>query len=339
MDGKSGFSEAMQPMIKVENLTKRFAGVTALNGVSFEVQRGEIVGFLGPNGAGKSTTMRILTGFIPASSGRVEVGGLDVFENSLEVRRQVGYMPENNPLYVDMRVCEYLNFRARLKGLSRADRKRRIAEVMEQCGIQDVRRRIIGHLSKGYRQRVGLADALLAEPDLLILDEPTIGLDPVQIRQVRQLIRDLGKQHTILLSTHILPEVEMTCNRVIIIHRGKILASDTPDNLTKALHAGGPIYAEVRGPASEVQAKLRGVEGVESLTAKPGDDGFVFITIQPKAGEDPRERIYRAVAGNGWGLRELNRSRTTLEDIFVQITREEDEAEEERREQRRSLLR
>jgi len=205
-------------MIKVENLTKRYAGVTALNGVSFEVQRGEIVGFLGPNGAGKSTTMRILTGFIPASSGRVEVAGLDVFENSLEVRERVGYMPENNPLYTDMRVSEYLKFRAKLKGLPRADRAERIPEAMDLCGIQDVSHRIIGHLSKGYRQRVGLADALLAEPDLLILDEPTIGLDPVQIRQVRQLIKDLGKRHTILLSTHILPEVEMTCDRVIIGH-------------------------------------------------------------------------------------------------------------------------
>jgi ABC-2 type transport system ATP-binding protein len=329
----------MQPMIKVENLTKRYAGVTALNGVSFEVQRGEIVGFLGPNGAGKSTTMRILTGFIPASSGRVEVAGLDVFEHSLEVRERVGYMPENNPLYVDMRVTEYLKFRAKLKGLPRAERQERIPEVMEMCGIKDVSRRIIGQLSKGYRQRVGLADALLAEPDLLILDEPTIGLDPVQIRQVRQLIKELGKRHTILLSTHILPEVEMTCNRVIIIHHGRILASDTPDNLMKLLHAGGLIQVEVRGPGSEVQAKVRAVDGVESLNAKIIEDGYVRLSVTPKAGVDARERIYQAVANNGWTLRELTYTRTTLEDIFVQITREEDEAEEERREQRRTLLR
>ncbi|HVM59691.1 MAG TPA: ATP-binding cassette domain-containing protein [Verrucomicrobiae bacterium] len=329
----------MQPMIKVEDLTKRYAGVTALNGVSFEVQRGEIVGFLGPNGAGKSTTMRILTGFIPASAGRAQVAGLDVFENSLEVRERVGYMPENNPLYTDMRVSEYLKFRAKLKKLPRAERAERIPEVMELTGIKDVSHRIIGQLSKGYRQRVGLADALLAEPDLLILDEPTIGLDPVQIRQVRQLIKDLGKRHTILLSTHILPEVEMTCNRVIIIHHGRILASDAPENLTKTLNAGGLIEVEIRGPGSEVQAKLRAVDGVESVQAKQLEDGWVRVTLTPKPGVDPREKIYQAVVSNGWTLRELMRSRTTLEDIFVQITREEDEAEEERREQRRSVRR
>jgi ABC-2 type transport system ATP-binding protein len=329
----------MQPMIKVENLTKRYAGLTALKSVSFEVQRGEIVGFLGPNGAGKSTTMRILTGFIPASSGRAEVAGLDVFEDSLEVRRHIGYMAENNPLYVDMRVNEYLKFRAKLKGVARAERKERIQDVVEMCGLADVRHRVIGHLSKGYRQRVGMADALLAEPDLLVLDEPTIGLDPVQIRQVRQLIKDLGKRHTILLSSHILPEVEMTCNRVIIIHRGRILASDTPENLMKTLNAGGLINVEVRGPESEVQAKLRAVEGVDSLRTRVDEDSYVRVTIQPKAGADPREGIYRAVAGSGWTMRELSRERITLEDIFVQITREEDEAEEERREERRSLLR
>ena len=329
----------MQSMIRVENLTKRFAGLTALQNVSFEVKRGEVVGFLGPNGAGKSTTMRILTGFIPATAGRVMVSGVDVFEDSLEVRRHIGYMPENNPLYVDMRVSEYLKFRAKLKGVPRADRKDRIQEVSQMCGLTDVRSRVIGHLSKGYRQRVGLADALLAEPDLLILDEPTLGLDPVQIRQVRQLIKDLGKRHTILLSSHILPEVEMTCNRVMIIHHGRILASDTPENLMKTLNAGGLINVEVRGPESEVQAKLRAVDGVNSITVKVGDDGYARVTVQPKAGADPREGIYKAVAGSGWTLRELSRTRTTLEDIFVQITRDEDEAEEERREQRRSLLR
>jgi ABC-2 type transport system ATP-binding protein len=329
----------MQPMIKAENLTKRYAGVTALNGVSFEVQRGEIVGFLGPNGAGKSTAMRILTGFIPASAGRVEVAGLDVFEHSLEVRERVGYMPENNPLYSDMRVIEYLKFRAKLKRLPRAERKERVPEVMEMCGIKDVSHRIIGHLSKGYRQRVGLADALLGEPDLLILDEPTIGLDPVQIRQVRQLIKDLGKTHTILLSTHILPEVEMTCDRVIIIHRGRILASDTPENLMKLLHTGGLIQVEVRGPLAEVQAKLCAVEDVETVDAKAIEDGYVRVSVTPRAGTDPRERIYQAAVSHGWGLRELVRTKTTLEDIFVQITREEDEAEEERREQRRDLRR
>ncbi len=329
----------MQPMIKVDNLTKRYAGVTALANVSFEVQPGEIVGFLGPNGAGKSTTMRILTGFIPATSGQARVAGFDVFDNSLAVRRRVGYMPENNPLYVDMRVNEYLKFRAKLKGVPRAKRASRIQDVMQMCGVADVRRRVIGQLSKGYRQRVGLADALLAEPDLLILDEPTIGLDPVQIRQVRQLIKDLGKRHTILLSTHILPEVEMTCNRVIIIHRGKILASDTPENLSKMLHAGGLIHVEVGGTAAEVEARLAKLDGVESVRTQVLDDDYVRLTIEPQPGADPREAIFHAVVKSGWTLRELKRERTTLEDIFVQITREEDEAEEERREERRSVLR
>jgi len=330
----------MQPMIKVENLTKRYAGVTALNGVSFEVNRGEIVGFLGPNGAGKSTTMRILTGFIPASSGQVSVAGCDVFADSLEVRRHIGYMPENNPLYLDMRVGEYLKFRSRIKGVAHSERRDRLDEVLKQTGLLEVRTRVIGQLSKGFKQRVGLADALLAEPDLLILDEPTIGLDPVQIRQVRQLIKDLGKRHTILLSSHILPEVEMTCDRVIIIHHGKILASDTPANLTKTLNAGGLINVEVRGDGTDIQAAMGKIEGVASTQVKVGEEaGIVHVSVQPKPGADPREAIYQAVVANGWTLRELTRKRTSLEDIFVQVTREEDEAEEDRREGRRSELR
>jgi ABC-2 type transport system ATP-binding protein len=329
----------MEPMIKVENLVKRYAGVTALSQVSFEVQRGEIVGFLGPNGAGKSTTMRILTGFIPATSGRVSVAGLDVFERSLEVRQRIGYMPENNPLYVDMRVIEYLKFRAKLKGVAAARRKQQIGSVLQRCGITDVQRRVIGQLSKGYRQRVGLADALLGEPDLLILDEPTIGLDPVQILHVRDLIKDLGRAHTILLSTHILSEVEMTCNRVLIIHRGKILASDSPEALVRTMRAGGAIHVEARGPREEVEAGLRAVPGVRAVNVEPGEDNYLSLTVEAEAGQDPRERIFQAAAARGWTLRELSRKRTTLEDIFVQITRDEDEAEEERREQRRSVLR
>jgi len=327
------------PAISVSHLVKAFAGVKAVNDISFEVERGEILGFLGPNGAGKSTTMRILTGYLPATSGHASVCGYPIATHADEIKRRIGYMAESNPLPEDMRVSEYLKFRAKLKKLPRSERLERIPEVMELTGIKDVSHRIIGHLSKGYRQRVGLADALLAEPDLLILDEPTIGLDPVQIRQVRQLIKDLGKRHTILLSTHILPEVEMTCDRVIIIHHGRILASDTPDSLTKMLNAGGLIQVEVRGPGSEVQAKLRAVENVESIEAKLIEDGYVRVMLTPKPGTDPREKVYQAVASNGWTLRELTRSRTTLEDIFVQITHEEDEAEEERREQRRSVLR
>src|SRR3984957_15596275 len=220
-------------MIEVSNLTKRYAGRTAVNDISFTVARGEIVGLLGPNGAGKSTTMRGLSGFMPATGGTVRVSGLDVFHDSNEVRRRIGYMPENNPLYPEMRVREYLRFRARLKGLGWRRSRERVSTVMDQCGLADVSRRIIGQLSKGYKQRVGLADALVHEPDLIILDEPTIGLDPNQIRSVRKLIKSLAEKHTVLISTHILPEVELTCNRVLIMREGKILAADSPDNLQK----------------------------------------------------------------------------------------------------------
>src|SRR5689334_2149019 len=230
-------------MIEVENLTKRYAGRTAVSGISFTVNRGEIVGLLGPNGAGKSTTMRILSCFLPATSGTVRVGGRDVFHDSTEVRRRIGYMPENNPLHGEMRVREYLKFRARLKGLGRQRSRERVDVVMEQCGLTDVSKRIIGQLSKGYKQRVGLADALVHEPDLIILDEPTAGLDPNQIRSVRQLIKDLAGKHTVLLSTHILPEVEMTCNRVLILHEGRVLADDTPRNLEKLMSKGGRVVA------------------------------------------------------------------------------------------------
>src|SRR5579864_8213128 len=217
-------------MIEVENLTKRYAGHTAVSSISFSVNRGEIVGLLGPNGAGKSTTMRVLSGYMPATSGTVRVAGLDVFHDSDEVRRRIGYMPENNPLYPEMRVREYLKFRARLKGLGWTRSRERVKTVMDQCGLKDVARRVIGQLSKGYKQRVGLADALVHEPELIILDEPTIGLDPHQIRSVRTLIKSLATTHTVLISTHILPEVEMTCNRVLIMFAGKILAADTPEN-------------------------------------------------------------------------------------------------------------
>jgi len=220
-------------MIEVSHLTKRYPGHTAVSDISFTVGRGEIVGLLGSNGAGKSTTMRILSCFLPATSGTVRVAGFDVFREADEVRRRIGYMPENNPLHPEMRVREYLKFRARLKGLSRSKVRDRVDVVTEQCGLAHVSKKIIGHLSKGYRQRVGLADALVHEPELIILDEPTIGLDPNQMRSVRQLIKDLGRNTTVLISTHILPEVEMTCTRVVILHEGKMLASDTPDNLQK----------------------------------------------------------------------------------------------------------
>src|SRR5262249_14647218 len=228
------------PMIEVRDLTKRYAKYTAVNDVSFEVGRGEIVGLLGPNGAGKSTILRILSCFIPATTGTVRVGGYDVFFEADEVRRRIGYMPENNPLHMEMRVREYLKFRARLKGLGRVRSRERVSTVIEQCSLGDVQKRIIGQLSKGYKQRVGLADALVHEPELIILDEPTIGLDPNQIRAVRQLIKGLAGKHTLLLSTHILPEVEMTCSRVLILHRGEIMAADTTENLHRTIFQAGP---------------------------------------------------------------------------------------------------
>ncbi len=239
-------------MIKVENLTKRYAGQTAIKDLTFEVGKGEIMGFLGPNGAGKSTTMRILSSFMPPTSGRASIAGFDIFEQSLQARAHLGYMPENVPLYTDMRVTEYLDYRAALKGVPHRRIAERVGDVKELCGLKDVERKLIGALSKGYRQRVGLADALVHEPDLLILDEPTSGLDPNQIRQVRDLIKNLGKQHTILLSTHILPEVEMTCSRVIIINKGRIEACDTPENLLGEIRTRGR-----RGPRGESRRRQR----------------------------------------------------------------------------------
>ncbi|OHE79689.1 MAG: ABC transporter [Verrucomicrobia bacterium GWF2_62_7] len=310
-------------MIAVENLTKRYAGVKAVDNLSFTVKRGEIVGFLGPNGAGKSTTMRILSAFMPATSGKATVAGYDVFSQSEEVRRRIGYMPENNPLYLEMRVTEYLNYRAALKGVPSAKRKARADEVLQRCGLTDVRRRIVGQLSKGYRQRVGLADALVHDPDLLILDEPTIGLDPNQIRQVRQLIRDLGKRHTILLSTHILPEVEMTCSRVMIINKGKVVASDTPENLTKLIEGGGTVRAEIRGDRAAIERELGALPGVKNVAIEAGNDGFVCATVFAPPRNDVRIHLYEKAAANKWTLRELSRVRQTLEDVFVSITRVE----------------
>src|SRR5271170_4034186 len=240
-------------MIEVSNLTKRYAGRTAVSDISFSVAPGEIVGLLGPNGAGKSTTMRILSCFMPATSGTARVAGFDVFHQSHEVRRRIGFMPENNPLYPEMRVREYLKFRARLKGLGWKHSRKRVDTVMEQCSLTDVRRRIIGQLSKGYRQRVGLADALVHEPELIILDEPTIGLDPHQIRTVRQLIKSLAGKHTVLISTHILPEAEMMCNRMLIMYDGRVLAADTPDNLQRLMAGSSQIIAEIAAPADTLR--------------------------------------------------------------------------------------
>jgi ABC-2 type transport system ATP-binding protein len=311
-------------MIEVENLVKRYAGVAAVNGLNFSVKKGEIVGFLGPNGAGKSTTMRILSCFIPATSGRARIAGYDVHEDSLEVRRRIGYMPENVPLYLDMRVFEYLNFRAALKGVARSRIRSQVEGVCERCGISDVYRRVIGHLSKGYRQRVGLADTLVHDPELIILDEPTIGLDPNQIRQVRDLVKELGKSHTVLLSTHILPEVEMTCSRVMIMSKGRIVASDTPENLKRLRMGTGETLVELKLPAGGVDGVFESLPGVERVESLGSMDGYGKFALYPDTDQDLREKVYECCRDHGWNLRELSRRRQTLEEVFVQITMEEE---------------
>jgi ABC-2 type transport system ATP-binding protein len=306
-------------MIKVENLTKRYAGHAAIQDLSFEVGKGEIMGFLGPNGAGKSTTMRILSSFMPPTSGRASIAGYDIFEQSLQARSHLGYMPENVPLYNDMRVTEYLNYRAALKGVPSRRVAERVGDVKELCGLKDVEKKIIGALSKGYRQRVGLADALVHEPDLLILDEPTSGLDPNQIRQVRDLIKNLGKQHTILLSTHILPEVEMTCSRVIIINRGRIEACDTPENLLGRIRTAGGVFVEAKVGTDDGAEELRKIPGVRDVTASVDGDWQVFA-LRVEANTDVRADVYELARTRHWTLRELSQRRATLEDVFVEIT-------------------
>jgi len=314
-------------MIEVQDLTKRYAGHTAVNNVSFNVGRGEIVGLLGPNGAGKSTIMRILSCYMPATSGTVRVAGRDVFSEADEVRRRIGYMPENNPLHREMRVREYLRFRGCLKGLKGARCRERADVVMEQCGLTEVCRKIIGHLSKGYQQRVGLADALIHEPDLIILDEPTIGLDPNQIRSVRQLIKDLGQKHTVLISTHILPEVEMTCSRVLILHQGQILAADSTENLQMLMSDRGQVIAEIAAPIAELKACWEQMPEVEHFDLAPSEGEYVRCSLVPRAASDLRPQIFYVAATRGWPLRELTRSRYSLEDIFVRVTRPDKEEE------------
>jgi ABC-2 type transport system ATP-binding protein len=274
-------------MIAVKDLHKRFAGTEAVRGISFEVDRGEIVGFLGPNGAGKSTTMRMLTGYLPASSGTIQIGGRDVLADLLEVRRMIGYMPENVPLYTEMPVRAFLSYRAALKGVPGKKTKGRVGDVMEICGLKDVSKKMIGNLSRGYRQRVGLADALVHDPDLLILDEPTAGLDPNQIRSVRTLIKKLGNDHTILLSTHILTEVESVCKRAIIINEGSIEASDTLENLSRRVQ-GGSLFIELRGDSQEMLRELGGLETISRVRVLNTTDGWTRFECISKPGEDAR---------------------------------------------------
>lgn len=307
-------------MIKVSNLTKRYVGRTAVDGISFEVGQGEIVGFLGPNGAGKTSTIRILTGYMPATAGTASIAGHDVFSDSLAARSRIGYMPENVPLYEDMRVKEYLRFRAHLKGMRGRDARKGVGEAMDMCGLTEMRGKMIGALSKGYRQRVGLADALVHKPDLLILDEPTNGLDPNQIRRVRELIKQLGLTHTILISTHILTEVEMTCDRVLILDRGKLRASDTPTNLINKLRTAGVVNVELQATAALAMDKLKGVTGVRKVVKEDERDGWTRFTLRAESGTDVRQAVSAVASENGWPLRELHAQSASLEDVFVEIT-------------------
>ncbi|HMO65193.1 MAG TPA: ABC transporter ATP-binding protein [Verrucomicrobiota bacterium] len=310
----------LAPVIEVENLTKRYAGRTAVEDLSFAVGRGEVVGFLGPNGAGKTTTMRILAGYLPGTSGAVRVAGRDVFRESREVRRRIGYMPENNPLPHDLTVRDYLKFRARLKGLFGRECRGRVDTVTEQCGLRDVQRQVIGTLSKGYKQRVGLADAIVHEPDLIILDEPTIGLDPNQIRSLRQLIKELGRRHTVLLSSHILPEVEMTCGRVLILHRGRIRAADTTANLQRLFSGGNQVVAEIAAPEAELRSCWEGAPAVERFPLAAAEGDYWRVALTPANGADLRELVFAEVTARGWRLRDLTFTRHSLEDVFVHMT-------------------
>lgn len=310
-------------MIEVNQLTKRYARHEAVRGINFSVAQGEIVGFLGPNGAGKTTTLRMLTGYLPPTSGTATIAGFDIFRKSIDARRKIGYMPENVPLYDDMRVREYLKFRGQLKGLSNSDTRRRVGDVIDICGLDAVRRKMIKTLSKGYRQRVGLADALVHDPELLILDEPTNGLDPNQIRQIRELIRHLGQTHTVLISTHILSEVEMICNRVIIIDGGRIKAADTPANLVGQMRAAGRIQVEIQAETEIVTGALNRMENVKKVTPETLAGGWTRYTVWVDSGTDSRERIARLCSQYGWPLRSLFRHVATLEDVFVELTRKD----------------
>ncbi|MCH7807938.1 MAG: ATP-binding cassette domain-containing protein [Planctomycetes bacterium] len=309
-------------MIRVNNLTKRYGPVLAVDNITFHVERGGVVGFLGPNGAGKSTTMKILTCFHPATSGTASVAGFDVFKESLEARRRIGYLPENTPLYPEMRAREYLVFRGKLRGMSRAERVDAIRRVTERCWLGGFIDRPIGHLSKGMRQRVGLADAIMHDPDVLILDEPTIGLDPNQIRETRSLIRELGERHTVLLSSHILHEVEQLCSRIIIVSQGRIVASGSPKELRDQFSGQARVIAEMRGPQADVLKAVESVAGVQKVETT-SNDGWVRLAISFQPERDIREELFNLTKSKDWSLREIRVEGATLEDFFHKVTSEQ----------------
>ena len=310
-------------MIEVQHLTKRYGRVTAVDDVSLRVERGEIFGFLGPNGAGKTTTMRILTGYIPATAGKAIVAGFDVFEQPIEAKRRTGYLPEMPPLYPDMTVAEYLGFVAKIKGVPADGRQQRIRGVMERTRIDDVADRLCSRLSKGYRQRVGLAQAIIHNPEVLILDEPAAGLDPKQIIETRELIKELAGDHTIILSTHILPEVAQTCQRVVIINKGRVVAVDTPDNLTARLRGSETMYLQVDTRGIDASRALERIDGVTRVAEADRRDSLVGYEVESERGHDVRRDLSRTIVNNGWGLLELRPMRMSLEEIFLSLTTEE----------------
>jgi len=310
-------------VIEVQHLTKRYGPVTAVDDISFTVERGEILGFLGPNGAGKTTTMRVLTGYMPPTEGKAFVAGYDVMEQPIEAKRRIGYLPETPPLYPELTVREYLSFVAKIKGVPRGERKARVEEMMRKTHVDDVANRHCGKLSKGYRQRVGLAQALMHNPDVLILDEPTAGLDPKQIIETRQLIRGLAGDHTIILSTHILPEVSQTCQRVVIINRGKVVAVDTPDNLTSRLRGSETLYLQVDAAGADAAAVLERVPGVTRVVVTDTRQQMVGYEVDSESGRDVRRELASAIVGRGWGLLEMRPMRMSLEEIFLHVTTEE----------------
>jgi len=310
-------------MIEVERLTKRYGPTRAVTDVSFRVEKGEVLGFLGPNGAGKTTTMRVITGYLPPTEGTVRVAGFDVAEQPLEAKRRTGYLPETPPVYPDMVVSEYLGFVGRIKGVPRAELKNRIKEVSERCAIADVRDRQIGHLSKGYRQRVGLAQAMIHNPEVLVLDEPTAGLDPNQIIETRKLIKGLAGQHTVVLSTHILPEVSKTCERVVVISAGKVVAVGKPDELTRRLQGFETVMLTAEGPAQEIKERLERVGGVNLVEQHEVTDGRASFEIHAAKDQDVRAELARAVVESSWKLLELRSSGLSLEDIFLKLTTED----------------
>jgi ABC-2 type transport system ATP-binding protein len=307
-------------MIEVENLSKSYGPTLAVSAVSFSVQKGEVLGFLGPNGAGKTTTMRVITGFLPPTEGKVRVAGYDVVDQPLEAKRRTGYLPETPPLYPDMTVAEYLAFVSRIKGVPRRDIKSRLDEIMEKCAVTDMRNRQTGKLSKGYRQRVGLAQALIHDPEVLVLDEPTAGLDPRQIIDTRELIKGLGGQHTVILSTHILPEVSKTCQRVVVINAGQIVAVGTPDELTRRLQGFETVLLTVEGPAAAIIEKFQRVGGVNWVEPRESHDGRVTLEVHSEKDKDVRAELARATVESGWKLYELKTSGLSLEEIFLKLT-------------------